>query len=63
MVICVKGLSERWRENFIKVLNVETDFDEAFVRELDDSNIREDLDRPLECDEIKKAIKKRQSRR
>ena len=43
-------------EHFIKVLNVETDFDEAFVRELDASNIREDLDRPPEYEEIKKAI-------
>ena len=52
----VKELSERWREHFIKVLNVETDFDEATVRELDASNIREDLDRYPEYEEIKKAI-------
>ena len=52
----VEELSERWREHFIKVLNVETDFDEATVRELDATNIREDLDRPPEYEEIKKAI-------
>ena len=43
----VEELSERWREHFIKVLNIETEFDEAAVRnvDVDASNIREDLDR------------------
>ena len=54
----VEELSERWREHFIKVLNIETEFDEAAVRNVDASNIREDLDRLPEYEEIIKAISK-----
>ena len=56
--LCQGGeeLSERWREHFIKVLNIETEFDEATVRNVDASNIREDLDRLPEYEEISKAI-------